>query len=288
MIQSEKTVVIPLSCSRRPVILSVVAPVFAVGFYMANATLPLPYSWCSSVLVAGAMVLIWAGLLAAIISLVNALRYKGINTALYAITAFLLNSCILASAFGIELPFIYGVAGRSDKIALLQLNAAPQVYDNSVTVIDAKRGFRFELPAGFIENQGPKPSAMTIHSYLKESEKKLPKINVNIERLRRILPANKSNVSADELGFIKKEIQKISPYAVFTRTEHGQWNSHKVGVYLFEMPEKGEMISTWITKISSPKESILIKVSGIKGSEGQYRQTLTYILKTFRGTSKWD
>jgi hypothetical protein len=283
-----KPAILSATFGKKPAIFSVIAPVLAIGLYVVNAIVTMPNSWYTPVLVGTAMILIWAGLLSAIVGLVHGIRGRGVNVTLYALTGFLLNGCILASAFGIELPFIQGVAGRSDKIAALQLNAIPQVYENSVTVIDSKHGFRFELPAGFVKNLNPATSSQTIKSFVRYAENGSPIISVNIDRLRGIMPPRKDKPSVDEIEVAKKEIRKSSPYAVLAKVEQGQWKSCTLDIFLFEMPDKGDMISSWSVKVPLANEAILIKVSGLKGNEGQYRKVLAYILKSLQGASNWD
>ena len=110
-----------------------------------------------------------------------------------------------------------------------------------------------------------------------------PNISVNIDRLRGILPPRKDKPSVDEIEKVKKEIRKNSPYAALVKVEQGQWKSRTLDMFLFEMPEKGDMISSWSVKVPLANEAIMIKVSGLKGNEGQYRKVLTYILKSLQG-----
>jgi hypothetical protein len=82
------------------------------------------------------MVLAWAGLLSGFVGLVYGLRGRGINVVLFSLAGLLLNSGILSPVFGVELPIVWGVAGRSNPVVLVQLNSLPQVFENSETVID--------------------------------------------------------------------------------------------------------------------------------------------------------
>jgi hypothetical protein len=288
MSQLVKPVIISAKCGKKPAIFSVIAPVIALGLYMLSATVALSGQMQLPVFVEIGMILVWAGLLSGIVGFFYGLRGHNINTVLPALTGLLLNSCVLISAFGVELPFFGGVAGRSNGNALLKLNAIPQVFENSVTVIDPKLGFRFELSAGFTKNPNPASSSRTIQSYVRFADNGSPNISVNIDRLRGIMPPKKDKPSVDEREIVKEEIRKSSPYAVLAKVEQGQWKSHTLDVFLFEMPENGDMISSWCAKVPLADEAIMIKVSGLKGDEGQYRKVLTHILKSLQISSDED
>jgi hypothetical protein len=207
---------------------------------------------------------------------------------LFSLAGLLLNSGILSPVFGVELPIVWGVAGRSNPVALVQLNSLPQVFENSETVIDSKFGFRLELPAGFVKNPNQAPSSRTIHSYVRSAENGSPKTSVNIDRLREILPPRKDKPSVDEIEKFKKEIRKSLPYAVISKVEQRQWKTHTLDMFLVEMPEKSDMISSWCVSVPLAGEAVTIKVSGLKGDEDQYRKVLMYILKSLQGDSNWD
>jgi hypothetical protein len=283
-----KSVTIPATFGRKPAVFSVVAPVIAIGLYTAITIISMPKSWFIPVLAGTAMVLAWAGLLSAVVGLIQGLRGRGINVVLFALAGLLLNGGILSPVFGVELPIVWGVAGRSNPVALVQLNSLPQVFENSETVIDSRFGFRLELPAGFVKNPNPAASSRTIQSYVRGPKNGSPNISVNIDRLREILPPRKDKPSVDEIEKFKTEIRKSSPYAVLTKIEQEHWKSHTLDVFLVEMPENGDMINSWCVNVPLAGEAVTIKVSGLKGAEDQYRKLLTYILKSLHGDSNWD
>ncbi len=280
--------VIPATFGRKPAVFSAVAPVIAIGLYTAIAIISMPKSWCTPVLAGTAMILAWAGLLSAIVGLVQGLRDRSVNVVLFALAGLLLNGGILSPVFGVELPIVWGVAGRSNPATLVQLNSHPQVFENSETVIDSRFGFRLELPAGFVKNLNSAPSSRTIQSYVRNAENGSPETSVNIDRLRDILPPRKDKLSVDEIEKFKTKIRKSSPYAALTKIEQGQWKSHTLDVFLVEMPEKGDMISTWCVNVPLAGEAVMVRVSGLKGAEGQYHKVLMYILKSLQGDSNWD
>jgi hypothetical protein len=279
--------IIPSNFGKRPAIFSVIAPVIALILYMLSATVALS-GLELPVLVGIGMVLVWAGLLSAIVGFFHGLKGRNINTALSALTGLLFNGFVLISAFGVEFSFFGGIAGRSNDNALLKLNTIPQVFENSVTVIDPKLGFRFELPAGFTKNPNPAPSSRTIQSYVRFADNGSAHISVNIDRLRGIMPLNKAKPFVGEQEIVKEEIRKSSPYAVLVKAEQTQWKYRTLDTFLFEMPENGNMISLWYAKVPLANETIIIKVSGPKGDESQYRKVLTHILKSLRTASDED
>jgi hypothetical protein len=235
-----------------------------------------------------AMIVVWAGLLSAIVGLVQGLRSRGRSAALFALTGLLLNSGVLASALGDVSPLIRAVAGRSGGATLVQLNSMPQVFENSVTIFDSKYGFRLELPAGFVKNPSPAPAAMVVHSYIRYADDGSPNIGVNIDRLKGILAPRKGKPSVEELKEFKRGMQKSAPYAVLVRVEQEQWKSHTLDVFLVDMPYQGEMMSLWSVQVPLAGEAIQIHVGGLKEAEDQYRKVLTHILKSLQGNSNWD
>ena len=117
MNQEIKSAVLSAAFGIKPAVFSVIAPMIALGLYMLSATAALSGQMQLLVLAVIGMTLVWAGLLSAIVGFFHGLRGRNINTVLFAITGFLLNGCVLASAFGVELQFFGGAAGRSNKTA---------------------------------------------------------------------------------------------------------------------------------------------------------------------------
>jgi hypothetical protein len=281
-------VIITSAYGKKLAVFSIVAPVIAIGLYIAIAIIASPKSGYMPVLAGTAMVLAWAGLLSAFAGLLRGLWGRGIIVIFIAIAGLLLNAGILAPVFGVDLPIFWGVAGRSNPVTLVQLNSHPQVFENSQTVIDPKFGFRFELPVGFIKNPNHAPASRTIHSFVLASKNEPVKITVAIDRLRETLPPRKDKPSVDDIEKFKKEIHKSSPYAVLAGIEQTHWKSLTLDLFLVETPEKGDMVSAWCVNVPLAKEAIMINVAGLKGAENQYRNVLDYILKSLQGDSNWD
>jgi hypothetical protein len=198
-----------------------------------------------------------------------------------------LNGGIFALAF-LFVPAVKGLAGHAGRANLTQLNSMQQVHQNSITVFDPRFGFRFELPPGFVKNPNPPPASQVIHSYIRLAPSGAPETVVIINRLYAPMKPEMLKPSPKDLEDFKKGLLVSAPNALLAETTGEKWKSHKLCVFLTEMPLKGEMISSWSTQVPLAGEAIQVQVVGPKDAQDRSRQVLKYILGSLQGNSNLD
>jgi hypothetical protein len=272
---------------KKTAVFSILTPFIAVALNFAGVIAITSFSASKIIIAAVAMVVVLAGLISAIIGLTQGIRNNVKFVTGCSIMGLLLNGGIFALAF-LFVPAVKGLAGHAGRATLSQLNSMQQVHWNSITVFDPRFGFRFELPPGFVKNPNPPPASQVIHSYVRLASSGAPETVVIITRLYAPMKPQMLKPSPKDLEEFKKGLCVSAPNALLAKTTGEKWKSHKLCVFLTEMPLKGEMISSWSTQVPLAGEAIQVQVVSPQDARDRSRQVLKYILGSLQGNSNLD
>jgi hypothetical protein len=193
----------------------------------------------------------------------------------FAVFGLLINGLLIAGT--VQKARVNSTRPRVPPYTLAQMNNMLPVLENSLAIVDEDFGFRFELPAGFVENPQGKAMPNVIHAFILRSTNGNRVVVIN--RLGSLLePGIPPSV------LMEKQEEQLPPGS---RVEafSANWGAYEIpGVKVLLQGEQR------VLEVQLPlaTEAVQLNIGGPETLKDDMHGLLNDILRSFRARSSWE
>jgi hypothetical protein len=193
----------------------------------------------------------------------------------FAVSGLLINGLLIAATA--RRAQVNRTRPRVPPYTLAQMNNMLPVLENSLAIVDEDFGFRFELPAGFVENPQGKAMPNVIHAFILRSTNGNRVVVIN--RLGSLLePGTSPGV------LVEKQEEQLPPGS---RVEafSASWGAYEIpGVMVLLQGEQR------VLEVQLPlaTEAVQLNIAGPETLKDDMHGLLNDILRSFRSRSSWE